>query len=124
MSQALKERLRPGGVVVNVCSRAGHITAFGEPARSRVAAAASRRDVEALVEEFVSSVTDGSYGSKGFPGTMYGVSKALEAAYSRVLAAELAPRGITVSAMCPGYVATSMSSWRGTKVKGVGEGRR
>ena len=61
-------------------------------------------------------VADDSFSSKGFPGTMYGVSKALEAAYSRILAKELAPRGITVSAMCPGYCATNMSSWRGTKV--------
>mmetsp|Transcript_46541 Transcript_46541/g.149402 ORF Transcript_46541/g.149402 Transcript_46541/m.149402 type:complete len:80 (+) Transcript_46541:997-1236(+) len=51
---------------------------------------------------------------------MYGVSKLGEATYTRVLAAELAPRGAIVSAVCPGYCATDMSSWRGTNTAASG----
>ena len=38
---------------------------------------------------------------------MYGMSKACEAAYTRVLAAELKDKGIMVNAMCPGYGKTA-----------------
>jgi carbonyl reductase 1 len=51
---------------------------------------------------------------------MYGVSKALESAYTRVLAAQLAGRGIAVNACCPGYCSTDMSSWRGTQSAAAG----
>ena len=46
---------------------------------------------------------------------MYGVSKVCEAAYTRVLARQLAPKNVSVTACCPGYVATDMSSFRGPK---------
>ena len=46
---------------------------------------------------------------------MYGVSKLCEATYSRVLAQQLKPKGIDVTACCPGYVNTDMSSHRGVK---------
>lgn len=46
---------------------------------------------------------------------MYGMSKLCEIAYTRILAKQLASKGISVNAVCPGYVATDMSSWKGTK---------
>ena len=51
---------------------------------------------------------------------MYGVSKLCESTYSRILAKELQPRHIMVSACCPGYVATDMSSHRGYKTTAQG----
>lgn len=44
---------------------------------------------------------------------MYGVSKLAVAAYGRLLSKELEGKGISVSVVHPGYVATDMSSWNG-----------
>lgn len=44
---------------------------------------------------------------------MYGVSKLTVTCYARLLADDLAAKGMTVSVCHPGYVATDMSSWRG-----------
>lgn len=46
---------------------------------------------------------------------MYGVSKTCEAAYTRILAKELASKGVMVNACCPGACATELSSFRGFK---------
>ena len=50
---------------------------------------------------------------EGWPNSMYGVSKLCQATYTRCLANEL--KGVTVSACCPGYVDTDMTSHRGWK---------
>ena len=50
--------------MVNVCSRAGPVSSFGEPARGRLVAAASRGDVEALAQDFVASVRGGPHLAK------------------------------------------------------------
>ena len=51
---------------------------------------------------------------------MYGVSKLCETTYTRILAQQLRQRHITVSACCPGYVNTDMSSHRGVKTTAEG----
>lgn len=51
---------------------------------------------------------------------MYGVSKLCESTYTRILAEQLQQRHITVSACCPGYVSTDMSSHRGVKTTAEG----
>lgn len=56
----------------------------------------------------------------GWPQSMYGVSKLCETAYTRVLAEELQPNGVTVNACCPGYVNTDMTSHRGVKTLAEG----
>ncbi|CAL8463742.1 g3276 [Coccomyxa elongata] len=111
------ERLVPeGGRIVNVCSLAGKLSILRSPElRARFEEAATAEDVAKLSEEFLQAVADGSYQKQGWPGSMYGVSKLCEATYSRVLAEQLKPRGVSVYACCPGYVATDMSSFRGHK---------
>jgi NAD(P)-dependent dehydrogenase (short-subunit alcohol dehydrogenase family) len=71
--------------------------------------------VAALCEAFIAAVADGSYASKGWPRSTYGVSKAAEIAYTFALAKELAHEGIEVQAVCPGYCSTSMSSFKGPR---------
>ena len=56
-----------------------------------------------------------SYRKEGFSSSMYGMSKLCEVTYTRVLGEQLASKGILANACCPGYTATDMSSWRGTK---------
>ena len=56
-----------------------------------------------------------SYSQKGFPGSMYGMSKLCESTYTRILGEQLQSQDISANACCPGYVATDMSSWQGYK---------
>lgn len=46
-----------------------------------------------------------------------------QSAYTRVLARQMAadPRGVLVTAMCPGWCATDMSSWKGPRAAAEGE---
>ena len=60
------------------------------------------------------------HSEEGWPNSMYGVSKLCEATYTRILAQQLSKRQITVSACCPGYVNTDMSSHRGVKTTAGG----
>jgi len=55
----------------------------------------------------ISSVTSAIGRLKG--ASMYGATKAGLIAYTRYLAVELAPRGIRVNAVAPGYIAVPMS---------------
>lgn len=140
--------------VVNVTSSAGGLGMFDRAAASapspnaakaahelkRRFLAAGEEEEEArgdallvdLAAEFEAAVADGSWREKGWPGSMYGVSKALENALGR----QLARRGGGGGAACgggngggggggngggdfaainvhPGYISTSMSSYRG-----------
>ena len=48
--------------------------------------------LDGLSSEFVRGIESGGFRSQGWPETMYGVSKLLEAAYTRVLARQLGGR--------------------------------
>ena len=99
---------------MNVCSMAGKRRIVGPQLRSRFDAAASLRDVEALANEFLAAVEAGAdLSALGWPRSMYGVSKLCEATWTRILADELKAAGISVSACCPGWCATNMSSFSG-----------
>ena len=120
MTEAMMPLLTPHARVVNVSSRAGLLSIFAAgraEATDRIAREGSVQDVDGVAEDFLRSVADGSYADKGFPRSMYGVSKALENAYTRVVAREAARDcpGLLVAAMCPGWCATDMSSWRGPR---------
>lgn len=119
--------------VVNVTSSAGGLGMFDRAAAApALSAELKRRFLEAgeegdeargdslldnLANEFEQGVADGSWKEKGWPGTMYGVSKALENAYGRQLARRGTGGGDGDSFVSinvhPGYISTSMSSYRG-----------
>ena len=96
-----------------MCSSAGKLRIVAPALRQRFETAATAADVSALTDEFIAAVRDGSYAARGWPKSMYGVSKLAEAAWSRGLAARLAGTGVIVSACNPGWCATDMSSWSG-----------
>lgn len=59
-----------------------------------------------------------------FPGpgmAVYYASKAYVISFSEALSAELAPRGVRVTALCPGPVATGFQARAGLRAGGVGE---
>lgn len=72
------------------------------------------------MESFISSVADGTYAAKGWPRSMYGISKLGEIAYTYVLAKALLHDNIVVAAICPGYCATAMSSFKGHRTPAQG----
>jgi short-subunit dehydrogenase len=60
-----------------------------------------------------------------FPGpgmAVYYASKAYVISFSEALSAELAPRGVRVTALCPGPVATGFQARAGLRAGGIGEG--
>ncbi|GBG60233.1 hypothetical protein CBR_g3477 [Chara braunii] len=71
------------------------------------------------ISGLIKPIRKGVHSEEGWPNSMYGVSKIVELAYTRILAKELAsrPEGqkVIVTVCCPGYCATDMSSWKGYK---------
>lgn len=96
VTEALLPLLRPspeGARVVNVSSQAGLLSIVGPDLRVRLAAPdLTLAQLDELAEEFVAGIKDGSFASKGWPRSMYGISKILESAYTRVLAKQLDDR--------------------------------
>jgi carbonyl reductase 1 len=116
VTQAFEPLIKDDGVIINLCSMAGHLKILkSEALKQRFTAPDLTWDaLDALCEEFVHTIGDGTFKESGWPKSMYGVSKLAEIALTKMDARRLAPRGIAVYAMCPGYVSTSMSSYKGT----------
>lgn len=109
VTDALLPRIRSHGRIVNVSSGMGELTSvYSDEIRQRFLSVADRKSLSALVNEFVRAVADGTHTERGWPSSAYRVSKAALNAYTRILAKELAPRGILVNSVCPGWVRTDM----------------
>lgn len=95
--------LRDGATITNVTSGLGELSNLDDAHARLLADPDLTRDaLVAAMHEFVRS------GGKGWGTDPYGVSKAALNALTRVLATELAPRGIRVNSTCPGWVRTDM----------------
>ena len=95
--------LRDGATVTNVTSGLGELANLVAAKRALLADPKMDRDtLTAHVRDFLAS------GGKGWGTDAYGVAKAALNALTRVLARELAPRGIRVVSTCPGWVRTDM----------------
>lgn len=68
----------------------------------------SREALVAMMHAFPDLVGHGRHESVGWPSSAYRVSKVGLNALVRVLARDLAPRGVRVNAVCPGWVRTAL----------------
>jgi carbonyl reductase 1 len=92
-----------------VSSGMGELSAYSPALKARfLAPTLDRAALDALVNEFVEAVRRGEQVAAGWPSNAYRVSKAAMNALVRVLAPDLAARGIAVNAVCPGWVRSDM----------------
>jgi len=114
VTDTLADRLAPGANVVMVSSAMGELSRFSPDLRRRfLDPALDRAELAELVSEFIARAGSGDLG--GFPRNAYSVSKAALNAFTRIAARELAPSGVRVNAVCPGWVRTRMGGERASR---------
>ena len=96
--------LARGAQVVMVSSGMGQLSGLPTELRRKVEAIRDRDGLRALAAELEA----GAGSSGGGAYLAYSASKAMLNAATRFLAGELAPRGIHLNAVCPGWVRTEM----------------
>jgi len=108
VTDALLPLLRDDSRVVMVSSGMGEISGVSKALGKRfMDPNLDRAGLDALVDEFVSSVKAGKHEQAGWPSSAYRVSKIAMNTLTRIYAKELAPR-VLVNAVCPGWVRTDM----------------
>jgi NAD(P)-dependent dehydrogenase (short-subunit alcohol dehydrogenase family) len=105
LTDGLALLLAPGARVVMVSSGLGELSGLPAELRQRVEGLDDREGIRALAAELVARATSGRGGGAYLA---YSTSKAMLGAVTRILAAELSPRGILVNAVDPGWVRTEM----------------
>jgi NAD(P)-dependent dehydrogenase (short-subunit alcohol dehydrogenase family) len=103
LADGLAPLLAPAARVVLVSSGMGQLSALPADLRRDVETIHAREDLGRLAETLAVRARRGGGGTLA-----YAVSKAALNAAARLLAAELAPRGVLVNAVCPGWVRTEM----------------
>jgi NAD(P)-dependent dehydrogenase (short-subunit alcohol dehydrogenase family) len=108
VTDAMVPLMPRGGRVVMVSSGMGALSGMPAEVVARLTTPdLDRAAVDTVARAFIAE-TGGGRRHRGWPGNAYSMSKALLNALVRVLARELAPRGIKVNAVCPGWVRTDM----------------
>ena len=82
--------------IINVCSMAGRLGQVSPELQAAFQTATTPDQVCRLADDFCAAVEDGSYAAKGWPRSMYGVSKLCEIAYTYTLAAAVVHDGVEV----------------------------
>ena len=109
LTDALLPALRANANVVMVSSGLGEVASLSQALQRRfLDPNLHRAGLLALIDAFVRDVELGRHEASGWPSSAYRVSKIGLNALTRLYARELAPRGIHVNAVCPGWVRTDM----------------
>jgi NAD(P)-dependent dehydrogenase (short-subunit alcohol dehydrogenase family) len=106
LAAAVTPRLASGARVVLVSSAMGELAALPATWRREVERARDDAELVAVADRFVATVE--AQREPGAATLSYRLSKALLNRLVRRLAVDLAPRGILVNAVCPGWVRTDM----------------
>ncbi len=116
VTEALLDLIPRGGTVVMVSSGVGELSGLRPEVRARFAdPGLTRERLIALMESFVTDVAAGRHREHGWPSSAYQVTKAGLNGLVRVLAPDLAARGIRIVAVCPGWVRTDMGGVHATR---------
>lgn len=113
--------LRPHARVVHVSSLASKwaIDSCSAELKNQLKACATISELNSFMTKFVTDVQNGNHQQLGWPQSAYGVSKVgvslMTPIQQRELDADSSKPDIVVNACCPGYVATDMSSYKGSK---------
>ena len=111
VTEAMLPHLAARARVVILSSGLGDRAQLAPALRARFAdGALDRPGLVALMQEFVTRVTEGDHEAAGWPSYAYAVSKIGATMLAQVLARELAddPRAPRFAAICPGWVKTAM----------------
>ena len=109
VTDALLPLMHEGSRIVMVSSAMGQLSCLSGDLRRRFESPGLTRDeLVELMRSFLRAVSDGTSVSKGWPSSAYSVSKAGLNMLTRILAAELSPKGIIVNSVHPGWVRTDM----------------
>ncbi|KAK5111627.1 hypothetical protein LTR85_011805 [Meristemomyces frigidus] len=109
MCRAFLPLLSKNGRIVNLSSVASSLKPYSEAIKQRFRNPdASLEDLDALAEEYLSSVHSSSEAASGFgpPQRSYSISKGLVNAFTAHLARQ--NPNATINACCPGWIATDM----------------
>jgi len=106
LTDALVPIFAPEARVVMVSSSMGELDGLPPELRRRFEARLDRDALVRLEEAFVAEVERGEH--RGDAALAYRVTKCGLNVLTRLLARELAPRGVRVNAVCPGWVRTRM----------------
>jgi carbonyl reductase 1 len=108
VTDALAPFIPRSGRVVNVSSGLGELSYLGRDLRGPFTdPSLTRSGLDALVTSYLAAVNSGDANRAGWPSA-YSTSKIALNALTRILARDLAPKGITVNSVCPGWVRTDM----------------
>jgi NAD(P)-dependent dehydrogenase (short-subunit alcohol dehydrogenase family) len=113
LTAALAPRLARGARVALVSSGMGELASLPPSWRQEVERASSDGELLRLAERFVAVVE--AEPVDGVATLAYRMSKALLNRYARRLAVDLAPQGVLVNAVCPGWVKTDMGGTGATR---------
>ena len=109
VTDALVPSLHKGSRIVMVSSVMGQLSCLSGALRDQFESPAlSREQLIDLMQDFVRSAGDNTAARRGWPASAYSVSKVGLNMLTRILSKELAPRGIAVNAVHPGWVRTDM----------------
>jgi len=107
--------------VIFVSSRAGKLGIIKSDAiQKQFLECSDFNELTKLLNEFVATVAKDKNNLGNWPKSAYGMSKVGVSMYTRILAGKSECKNVFVAAMCPGYVATDMSSHRGTRTPDQG----
>jgi NAD(P)-dependent dehydrogenase (short-subunit alcohol dehydrogenase family) len=106
LTDALAPLLASGARLVMVSSGMGELAGLPPGLRRRLEGRLDRQALLRLADDFAGEVERGE--PPAWSALAYRVSKAGLNALTRLLAAELRPRGVLVNAVCPGWVRTEM----------------